>query len=132
MARMMSIRLVGQMSSVAKCDDDGWVHLGMGMRGAIGCDGVAEGGVGVGVVVTFIGCDGCGNVGDDCRWGVDISFLWERSSSVGNLEDACQYALLSVAYCEATFAGSVVVVIGIVAFVFVDVVVQRRPSNSKV
>ena len=62
MARMMSIRLVGQMSSVARCDDDGWVHLGMGMRGAIGCDGVAGGGVGV--VVTFIGCDGCDNVGE--------------------------------------------------------------------
>lgn len=120
MARMMSIRLVGQMSSVAKCDDDGWVHLGMGMRGAIGCDGVAGGGVGVGVVVTFIGCDGCDNVGDDCHWGVDISFLWERSSSGGCV------------YWKATLAGSVVVVFGIVAFVFVDVVVQSNPSNLKV
>ena len=58
MARMMSIRLVGQMSSVAKCDDDGWVHWGMGTRGAIGCESVAKGGVDVGVVVMFIGCDG--------------------------------------------------------------------------
>ena len=117
MARMMLIRLVGQMLSIARCDDDGWVHWGMGMRGAIGCDGVAEG-VGVGDVVTFIGCDGCGNVGDDCHWGVDISLLWKRSSSVGF---ACW---------KATLLGFLVVVIGIVACVVVDVVVQRSPSNS--
>ena len=127
MARMMSIRLVGQMSSAAKCDDDGWVHLGMGMMGAIGCDGVAGGGVGVGVVVTVIWCDGCGNVGDDCHWGVGISSLWGRSSTGGC---ACWYALLGgCAYWYATLSGSVVVMVGIVAFV--DVVVQRSPSNSK-
>jgi hypothetical protein len=35
-------------------------------------------------------------------------------------------------YWKATLAGSVVVVFGIVAFVFVDVVVQSSPSNLKV
>ena len=119
MARMMSIRLVGQMSSVARCDDDGWVHLGMGMRGAIGRDGVAGGGVGVCVVVTFIGCDGCGNVGGDCHWGVGRSLLWGRSSAGGG------------AYWYALLLGSVVVAIGIVTCVVADVAVQRSPSNAK-
>ena len=119
MARMMSIRLVGQMSFVARCDDDGWVQWGMGMRGAIGCDGVAEG-VGVGVVVTFIGCDGCGNVGDDCHWGVDISLLWKRSSS-------------GVFACwKATLSWFLFVFVGIVACVVVDFVVHRSSSNSNV
>lgn len=119
MARMMSIRLVGQMSSVARCDDDGWVHWGMGMRGAIGCDGVAGVGVGVGVVVTVIVCDGCGNVGDGCHWGVDVSLLWGRGSAGG------------CAYWYALLLGSVVIVGGGVTCVVADVVVQRSPSNSK-
>ena len=91
----------------------------MGMRGAIGCDGVAEGGVGVGVVVTFIGCDGCGNIGDDCHWGVDMSLLWERSSSGG------------CAYWYATLSGFVLIMVGIIACVVADVAVQRSPSNAK-
>ena len=41
MARVMSIRLVGQMSLFARWDDGEWVNLGMG-RVAIGSDGVAK------------------------------------------------------------------------------------------
>ena len=78
MARMMSIRLVGQMSLFARWDDGGWVHLGMGSV-AIGSDCVAKVGVVVchsGVVMTFICGDGCPDVAIvDCYWGADISVV---------------------------------------------------------
>ncbi len=78
MARMMSIRLVSQMSLFARWDDGGWVHLGMG-RVAIGSDGVADVSVVVchlGVVMMFICGDGCLDVAVvNCHRGVDISVV---------------------------------------------------------
>ena len=78
MARMMSIRLVGQMSSFARWEDGGWVHSGMG-RIAIGSDGVADVGIVVchsSMVMTFICGDGCSDEAVvDCHQGVDISVI---------------------------------------------------------
>ena len=91
MARMMLIMLVGQMSLLARWDDGGWVHLGMG-RVAIRSDGIADVGVVVchsSVVMTFICGDGCLDVAVvDCHWGVDISVVCS--------DDVCVLVHLSV------------------------------------
>ena len=116
MAWMMSIRLDGQMSSLARCNKDEWVHLGV-RTGAIWSDCRAKAGVVVYhlfVGFTSIGADGCPGVGviachlvvdflvikaDDscpeagdfwCHSVVDLGF-------VGAFPDAYAYALLGIA-----------------------------------
>ena len=65
MARMMSIRLDGQVSLLARWDKDGWVHLSVGM-GAIWSDCRTKAGVIICHLVvgfTFIKADDCPGVG---------------------------------------------------------------------
>ncbi len=65
MAWMMSIRLDGQVSLLARWDKDGWVHLSVGM-GAIWSDCRTKAGVIICHLVvgfTFIKGDGCPGVG---------------------------------------------------------------------
>jgi hypothetical protein len=105
-------------------------------RFAVGRDCVSE-------VVAVIWGDGSADVGIvECHWGVDVSVIggddvgvvvhWgvgllEKSSSVGDLEDACQYALLSFGDVvpKPLALGSVVVVV--VDSVIVVVVVRIVP-----
>ena len=75
MARILSIRFDGQISSLAKCDEDGWVHLGVG-KSAIWSDCRAKAGVVVchlSVDFSVIGADGCPEAGDfACHSRVDF------------------------------------------------------------
>ena len=91
MARMMSIRLVGQMLLFARWDNGGWVHLCMG-RVAIGSDCVAQVGVVVchlSVVMMFICGEGCPDV-------MVVNFHWGVNISVICSDDVCVSVHLSV------------------------------------
>ena len=66
MARMILIRLDGQMSLLAKCNEGGWVHSGIG-KGTLWSDCCAEAGNIVchsSVDCPAIGVDGCPKAGD--------------------------------------------------------------------
>ena len=75
MARMILIRLDGQMSLLAKCNEGGWVHSGIG-KGTIWSACCAEAGNIVchsSVDCPAIGVDGCPKAGDfTCHSSVDF------------------------------------------------------------
>ena len=157
MARMMPIRLDGQVSSLARCNKDGWVHLGIRM-GTIWSDCRSKAGVVVCHLVvgfTSIEADGCPGVGAvACNSVVDFLVteadgscpeagdFWCHSvvdlGFVSALPDTYAYTLRGVASHQVVggfvvLAGSLglccLLVGGIVA---ACIFVQLIPSNSNV